>query len=256
MKVLCIGDIYSSEGVEITIKFVEKVRQDYDLIVANGENASSGFGIKPKAADSLFDVGVDVITSGNHIWDKRDIYPYLDSNSRILRPHNFPEQNPGKGYVKLEINGESVLVLNLQGTVFMNQTVDPPFRVAEDIIAEMGCKNVILDFHAEATSEKMALAKFLDGKISIFYGTHTHVQTNDAQILPLGTGYCTDIGMTGPHSGIIGVDKGAVISRFLTSMPHRFQPCNESVMLHGISSELEDGKCKKIDLIKICESDL
>lgn len=251
MKVLCIGDIYSKEGIEVAEHFVRKKRSSYDLIIANGENAASGFGITAKIADSLFSSGVDVITTGNHIWDKRDVYDYLDNNDRILRPHNFPSSNPGKGIVKLKVKDEDVLVINLQGSVFMNANLESAFLVAERIIEQEDCKNIIIDFHAETTSEKLALANFLDGKASLLYGTHTHVQTNDAQILDEGTGFCTDIGMTGPHNGIIGVEKEIIISRFLTSMPRRFTPATEKVMLHGIEAVIEDGKCKKIDLIKL-----
>lgn len=250
MKILCLGDVYAKSGVEAVGQFLRENRGNYDLIVVNAENAADGFGITSDIARFIFRSGADVITTGNHVWNQKDIYEYLDSESRILRPHNFPASNPGRGVVKLSVKGEEVLIVNMQGSVFMHQNLEPAFLVIEKLLEENNCKNVIVDFHAEATSEKMAFAKFLDGRASLVFGTHTHVQTNDAQILPAGTGYCTDIGMCGSQSGIIGVEREIIIKRFLTSLPSRFKPSEGEVYIHGISAVIEDGKCREISLVK------
>lgn len=257
MKVLCLGDIYGSHGREVVEKYILKNSDKYDFVIVNGENAAAGFGITPKIADSLFLAGADVITTGNHIWNKRDILEYLDENKNILRPANFSDHLPGKGISFVEKNGKRLSVINMQGSVFM-QPINPPFNMAEDIIekAKEHSENIIVDFHAEATSEKMAMGYFLDGKASLVYGTHTHVQTNDAQILDGGTGYCTDIGMCGSHAGVIGVKKEIIVSRFVNTMSTKFLSSEGKVMLHGLVAEIEDGKCTKIDLLKVKEGDI
>lgn len=257
MKVLCLGDIYGSHGREAVERYILKNSDEYDFIIVNGENAAAGFGITPKIADSLFLAGADVITTGNHIWNKRDILEYLDDNKYILRPANFSDHLPGKGISFVEKNGKKLSVINMQGSVFM-QPINPPFNMAEDIVnrAKEYSENVIVDFHAEATSEKMAMGYLLDGKASLVYGTHTHVQTNDAQILDGGTGYCTDIGMCGSHSGVIGVKKEIIVSRFVNAMSTKFISSEGKVMLHGLVVEIENGSCTKIDLLKIKEGDI
>lgn len=256
INVLCLGDIYGQEGQEFVEYFIKSNREKYDLIIVNGENSSHGFGITPKIAKSLFEAGADIITTGNHIWNKRDIYDYISEETRLLRPANYPEECPGFGYVLIEVKGEKVLVTNLQGSVFMNNVHLSPFKKIDEIISiHSGVKTIIVDMHAEATSEKMALGKYLDGKVSLFYGTHTHVQTNDAQILENGTGYCTDIGMCGSHSGVIGVNKETIINRFITGMPSRFTPSEGDVFIHGIEATLEAGKCTNINLLKLRRDD-
>ena len=201
------------------------IRDQYNVhaCIANGENAAGGFGLTAQTADEMFATGVDFITSGNHIWDKRDFKTYLDATDRVIRPANYPPAVPGRGYGTFRANGHTVGVLNVMGRTFM-PPVDDPFRCAEDLLEGLRHETpiVIVDIHAEATSEKVAMARFLDGRISAIYGTHTHVQTADEQILPGGTAYITDVGMTGPTEGVIGMEQSAVLDRFLTGMSERF----------------------------------
>ena len=191
--------------------------------IANGENAAAGFGLTAQTAEEMFQTGVDFITSGNHIFDKRDFKTYLDSTDRVIRPANYPPGVPGKGYGSFVADGVTVGVLNIMGRTFM-PPVDDPFRVADPLIEDLRALTpvVIVDVHAEATSEKVALARFLDGRASAIYGTHTHVQTADEQILPGGTAYLSDVGMTGPSDGVIGMEQEAVLDRFLIGMSDRF----------------------------------
>ncbi len=220
MIILAIGDIVGKPGRQAVQAFVPELRQEYgiDLVIANGENAAGGFGLTIGTAQEFLDDGVDVITSGNHIWAQKEIIAYLDENVPILRPLNYPPGVPGRGY--LLKNG--VLVVNLMGRTFMNN-LDCPFRAMDALLAERSSKNkvIIVDFHAEATSEKVAMGHYLDGRVSAVLGTHTHVGTIDTRILSGGTAYVTDIGMTGPDDSIIGDDAEAVIQRFLTMLPHR-----------------------------------
>ena len=251
MLILCLGDISGKGGRNIVKEFLSQEKDKYDLIIVNGENAAGGFGITPKIADELFDLGVDVITTGNHIWNKREVYEYLNKNDRLLRPANYPASNPGKGMVKLQAkNGESVVVINIQGNIFM-PPIELAFPKAADLIAEaqLFSNNIIVDFHAEATSEKYAMGYFLDGKASLVYGTHTHVQTNDPTILPKGTGYLTDIGMCGSHGGIIGMKKESVLPKFISSMPSKFETAEGKERVNGLVAEIKDGRCTKIELI-------
>ncbi|TDT69166.1 hypothetical protein EV215_1508 [Hypnocyclicus thermotrophus] len=216
MKILIIGDIIGKPGRKILYEFLERKKEEYDFIIVNGENSAAGFGITTKIADEFFEYGIDVITSGNHIWDKKEIYKYLDENNALLRPLNYPKSVPGSGYIiKESKNGEKIAVVNLQGRVFM-PLVDSPFEVIENILNEIKKETdiIIVDFHAEATSEKVALGWFLDGKVKAIYGTHTHIQTADNRILSEGTAYITDIGMTGSHDSIIGMTIESVLPKF------------------------------------------
>ncbi len=201
------------------------VREQYNVhaCIANGENAAGGFGLTAQTAEEMFATGVDFITSGNHIWDKRDFRTYLENTDRVIRPANYPPTVPGRGSGTLQVDGVTVGVLNVMGRTFM-PTVDDPFRCADALIDDLRVATpiVIVDVHAEATSEKVALARFLDGRASAIFGTHTHVQTADEQVLPGGTAYITDVGMTGPTEGVIGMEVGAVLDRFLTGMSERF----------------------------------
>lgn len=194
-----------------------------DACIANGENVAGGFGLTAQTAEELFATGVDFITSGNHIYDKRDFRTYLDDSDRVVRPANYPPAAPGRGSGTFRVNGITVGVLNLMGRVFM-PAVDDPFRIARENVDDLRhkAKVIVVDIHAEATSEKVALARFLDGQVSVIYGTHTHVQTSDEQILPGGTAYLTDLGMTGPSDGVIGMDQEAVLERFMTGISERF----------------------------------
>jgi len=204
---------------------VPLVREQYSVhaCIANGENAAGGFGLTAQTAEEMFATGVDFITSGNHIWDKRDFRTYLENSDRVIRPANYPPTVPGRGTGTFHVDGVTVGVLNVMGRTFM-PTVDDPFRCADGLIDDLRVATpiVIVDVHAEATSEKVALARFLDGRASAIFGTHTHVQTADEQVLPGGTAYITDVGMTGPTEGVIGMEVGAVLDRFLTGMSERF----------------------------------
>lgn len=224
-----------------------------DACIANGENVAGGFGLTAQTAEELFAIGVDFITSGNHIYDKRDFRTYLDDTERVIRPANYPPAAPGRGSGTFRVNGTTVGVLNLMGRVFM-PAVDDPFRTARENVDELRhkAKVIVVDIHAEATSEKVALARYLDGEVSVIYGTHTHVQTSDEQILPGGTAYLTDVGMTGPSDGVIGMDQQAVLERFMTGISERF-----SVQKAGprqfcaavVSIDTESGKALEIKRI-------
>ena len=222
---MLIGDVVGSPGREVVKRCVPILREQFsiDACIANGENVAGGFGLTAQTAQELFDNGVDFLTSGNHIFDKREFRPHLDASDRIVRPANYPPGAPGRGSGVLSVNGVQVGVLNLMGRTFM-PPVDDPFRFAKELAQELRRHTpvVVVDMHAEATSEKIAMARFLDGDVSAVYGTHTHVQTADEQILSGGTAYITDVGMTGPTQGVIGMDEGAVLERFLTGFSERF----------------------------------
>jgi hypothetical protein len=227
MNILFVGDIMGEPGRRVLLKHLSKAIQDYhiDAVVGNGENAAGGFGITPDIAEELFDLGLSAITLGNHAWDKREAMEYLQKESRVIRPANYPDGVPGKGTCVIETaQGERLGVLQLMGRVFMPM-VDCPFRVAERELAQLTTQTdyILVDMHAETTSEKMAMGYFLDGKVSAVLGTHTHVQTADEQILPQGTGYLTDVGMTGPVKSVIGMKHNLVIQKFLTQLPRRFE---------------------------------
>ena len=212
-------------GRETLSKHLPLIREQHhvDVVIANGENAAGGFGLTSQTADEMFAAGVDFITSGNHIWDKREFRNALDETDRIIRPANYPPGSPGRGSGIVEVDGVSVGVLNLMGRVFM-PTVDDPFRVAREMVDMLRHQTpvIVVDVHAEATSEKMALARYLDGQVSFVYGSHTHVQTADEQILTGGTAYITDVGMTGPSEGVIGMETSGVLQRFTQAYGERF----------------------------------
>ena len=214
-----------SPGRETLSKHLPLIREQHhvDVVIANGENAAGGFGLTGQTADEMFAAGVDFITSGNHIWDKREFRGALDETDRIIRPANYPPGSPGRGSGIVEVDGVTVGVINVMGRVFM-PTVDDPFRVAREMVDMLReqTKVVVVDVHAEATSEKMALARFLDGSVSFVYGSHTHVQTADEQILSGGTAYITDVGMTGPSDGVIGMETAGVLQRFTQAYGERF----------------------------------
>jgi len=217
--------VVGSPGRETLAKHLPLVREQHhvDVVIANGENAAGGFGLTSQTADEMFAAGVDFITSGNHIWDKREFRGALDETDRIIRPANYPPGSPGRGSGIVEAGGVRVGVLNLMGRVFM-PAVDDPFRVAREMVDMLREQTpvVIVDMHAEATSEKMAMARFLDGSVSFVYGSHTHVQTADEQILSGGTAYITDVGMTGPSDGVIGMETAGVLQRFTQAYGERF----------------------------------
>jgi metallophosphoesterase (TIGR00282 family) len=250
MKILVIGDIVGRPGRQIVHKLLGGLRRQYkiDLVIANGENAAGGFGLSVNTAQELFNDSVDVITSGNHIWAQKDILPCLDAEMPILRPLNYPPDVPGRGWLATG----KVMVVNLIGRTFMND-VDCPFRAMDKLLAESGPRPpvIIVDFHAEATSEKAAMGRYLDGRVSAVLGTHTHVGTIDTQVLPGGTAYVTDIGMTGPSDSIIGDDVESVIKRFLTGMPHRLSVGKGRPVLNAVLVDLDEASGRAAGIERI-----
>jgi len=250
MLILSVGDIVGRPGRRAIQRLLPDLRRQYrlDLVIANAENAAGGIGLTPATAKELLDAGVDVLTSGNHIWAEKEIIPYLDGEMPILRPLNYPPRVPGRGYI---INNQAMIV-NLIGRTFMGNS-DCPFRAMDKLLAEVKPKPpvIMVDFHAEATSEKVALGRYLDGRVSAVLGTHTHVGTIDAQLLSRGTAYVTDIGMTGPSDSIIGDDVDAVIQRFLTMLPHRLSVGKGKAILNAILVGVDEdsGKATSIERI-------
>ena len=245
MNILCIGDTVGKAGRKIVSELLVNLKQEFqaELTIVNAENAAGGAGLTPRIADEMFQSGCDVLTLGDHVWDRQELMEYLNEKSNIVRPANFPEGAPGKGWCIVELpSGKKIGVLNLLGRVFMRYNVDCPFRALQRIIEQIKKETsiVIVDFHAEATSEKIALGFFSDGQVTAVVGTHTHVQTADEKILPNGTAYITDLGMTGPHDSVIGQKKEKIIQRFLTSIPIRFEVAQEDLWLHGVVVELDE----------------
>ncbi len=251
MKILFLGDIVGKEGRSTVENFLPSLAETYspDFIIANAENAAAGIGITPDIADSLLKLGIDLLTLGNHTFAKKEIYDYLNNESRIIRPANYPDSVPGKGHAVIKKNQYELAVINLCGRVFMAE-YDDPFRCAERLIEEIGNKPILVDFHAEATSEKNALGWYLDGKITAMVGTHTHVQTADERILHKGTAYISDVGMCGSRDSIIGMEKEGVLRRFLTLMPERFEPAVGAGIVSGVVITCnEAGKAENIERI-------
>jgi metallophosphoesterase (TIGR00282 family) len=250
MLILAIGDIIGKPGRWAVRELLPRLRQEcgVDLVIANGENAAGGIGLTPDTAQELLAAGVDVLTSGNHIWAQKEIIPYLDGEMPILRPLNYPPGVPGRGYIVR--NG--ALAVNLIGRTFMSN-LDCPFRGMDQLLAELRPKPpvIIVDFHAEATSEKVAMGRYLDGRVSAVLGTHTHVGTIDAQVLPQGTAYVTDIGMTGPMDSIIGDDAEMVLQRFLTALPHRLSVGTGKVMLNAILVKVDDKSGRAVSIERL-----
>jgi len=250
MNILVIGDVIGSPGRHALNTLLPGLRKEYkiDMAIVNAENAAGGIGVTPGAAQEMLEMGADVLTSGNHIWAHKEIIPYLDSEMRILRPLNYPPGVPGHGYV---INSR-VMVVNIIGRTFIGN-FDCPFRAMDKLLAEVKNKPpvIIVDFHAEATSEKVAMGRYLDGRVSAVLGTHTHVGTIDTQILPCDTAYVTDIGMTGPSDSIIGDEIDSVIDRFLTALPHRLTVGRGKVSFTGIFLDIDEttGKARNITRI-------
>jgi metallophosphoesterase (TIGR00282 family) len=244
MRVLFIGDIVGSPGRQIVRdRLADTVAlRGIDLVIANGENSASGFGITPRLADELLGMGIDVLTGGNHSWDRKEILEYIPHQPRLLRPANFPESNPGSGlYIDAAKNGARYAVLNLQGRIFL-PPFDDPFRKADAELAKLPADVafVLVDMHAETTSEKVAMGWYLDGRVTCMVGTHTHVATADEQVLPQGTAYITDVGMTGPHGGVIGMERDAIIKRFLDGLPARFEVAGGEVQMNCVLVETDD----------------
>jgi len=257
MKILMIGDIVGKAGRRAIDQLLEKVVADHkiEFTIANGENAAGGMGVTPAIAIEILDQGVDVLTSGNHIWAKKEIFSFLDEESRLLRPANYPPRVPGRGAGVFHTgDGQKVGILNLEGRIFMKH-LDCPFRVGEREVEILSREthNILVDFHAEATSEKMAMGWFLNGKVSAVLGTHTHVQTSDERILDEGTAYITDVGMTGPLASVIGIRKQVALERLLTQIPWKFDVATEEIELQGVVVDIdsETGRSKNIKRIRI-----
>ncbi len=250
MRVLLVGDIVGKIG-RMTLKFfLPNIINRYkiDAVIANGENSAGGFGITEKTALELFSYGVNVITTGNHVWDKKEALSYIAKESRILRPLNYPSGAPGSGSILFKLNDKrQIAVMCISGRVFMN-TLECPFRAAEketDRLREL-TDIIIIDFHAEATSEKIAFGYYMDGKVSAVIGTHTHVQTADETVLPGGTAYITDVGMTGPLNSVIGIEKEQIIERFLTHLPRKYDVAGGSGILSAVVFEVDDKNGKSV----------
>lgn len=257
MKVLFIGDIVGKVGRNATKALIPTVVNRYkiDLVVANGENAAGGFGITDKIVAEFLSYGVHIITTGNHVWDKKEFIPQISKENFVLRPLNYPRGVPGYGSLLYSLSsGIKVAVINLSGRVFMSP-IDCPFRVGKEEIERLRgqTKIIIIDFHAEATSEKIAFGYFVDGKVSAVIGTHTHVQTADEKILPGGTAYITDVGMTGPSDSVIGIEKEQIIERFLTSMPMRFETATGEGIFSALIIEIneETGKSTAVQRLQL-----
>ncbi len=262
MRILFIGDIFGRPG-RVSVKenlpvFVKE--RPVDLVIANAENAAGGFGLTPAIIDELFDLNIAVLTTGNHVWDKREIIDYFQSANgnphsparRVLRPANYPAGTPGLGMYEGTAGNIEYCVINLQGRVFLPQN-DDPFRVADALIAKTKAKVILVDMHAEATSEKVAMGWYLDGRVTAVLGTHTHIPTADTRVLPGGTAYQTDVGMTGPYDSVIGVQKELVIQRFLTNMPARWESAHGDVQFCGVYMDIDEatGRARGVERIMI-----
>ena len=255
MNILFIGDIVGGPGREATKILLPELKKEYSLqfVIANAENAAGGSGITQRVAQELFDCGVDVITSGDHIWKKREIFEFINQEERILRPLNFPDGAPGRGFGVFKTkDGLKVGVMNVNGRVFM-EALECPFRTSLKAVEALSgqTKVIIVDVHGEATSEKVALGWYLDGKVCAVLGTHTHIQTADERILPQGTAYLTDAGMTGPYDSVIGRRIEDVLERFLTSVPTRFEVAKENIQLHGAVLDIDESSGKARSIVRI-----
>ncbi len=254
MNLLFIGDVVSQSGCNIIRQKLSNLKKEYqvDLVIANGENSAVGNGILPKSADFLFDSGVDIITLGNHTFKRREIYDYLEEHEHIIRPANYPSSVPGKGYCVYDMGRISVAVINLIGQVYLDAN-NCPFQAVDEILKQLDTNIIIVDFHGEATGEKGAMGYYLDGRVSAVLGTHTHVQTADEQILPQGTGFISDVGMTGPIQSILGVAPDCIVRKMTTHLPTRFEVRDTPCMINAVFLQIEEksGHCALIQRLKI-----
>ena len=256
MNVLMVGDVFGDSGRGAVAKLLPRLRQEHaiDFCTVNVENAAGGFGVTPPMARQFLEQGADVMTSGNHIWDKKEIVEYITKENLLLRPANFPAGTPGVGYVTVKAGPHRVAVLNLMGRVFMS-AIDCPFRKADEVLPQLHKETpiVLVDMHCEATSESLAMGWYLDGRVSAVVGTHRHVQTADERVLPGGTAYITDLGLTGPTDGVIGVDRDLIIQRFVSQMPVRFETAKGPAALHGaiIVVDPETGRASDIRRLRV-----
>ncbi len=256
MNILCIGDIVGKPGRNAVIHLLDDLKKEFsiDFVIANAENTAGGSGLTAPLAKEFFQAGCDVLTLGDHVWDQKDFVDYLQQSDSVIRPANFPEGVPGRGWcVKKTRLGQKVGVINLLGRTFMRYQVSCPFRALEQIVQEIKQETfiIIVDMHAETTSEKMAMGHFADGKVSAVFGTHTHIQTADEKILPQGTAYITDLGMTGPYDSVIGQNKEKIIQRFLMSMPIKFEVAKDDVKLHGVVISVDEKTAKANNIARL-----
>ena len=257
MKAIILGDVVGRPGRTVLNELLKRLRDEHEaeFVVANVENAAAGAGIIPRVGEEILQAGVDVMTSGNHVFDKKDALEYIEKNLRLLRPANYPPDSPGRGvWLGSTVSGTPVAVINIQGRVFMPPN-DCPFRTVDRLVTELRSRATVLivDHHAEATSEKVAMGRYLDGRVSVVVGTHTHVQTSDAGLLPRGTAFITDAGMTGPHDSVIGVEAELAIRRMRTGLPVRFETARGGVRIEGalIECDAETGKASSIEAVRV-----
>ena len=256
LKILFIGDIFGGPGRKAVASLLPRLIENgggFDAVIVNGENAAGGKGLTRPVLDAILDLGVDVVTTGNHVWDNREIFRFIDTEPNLVRPANFPNGAPGRGWVvATTASGTRIGVMNIAGQVYMDN-YDNPFHTFDAILPQIQAQTrfILLDFHAEATAEKIAMGWYADGKVSVVVGTHTHVQTADEQILPQGTAYITDVGMTGPHDSVIGMKKEDVLHRFRTMLPRRYQVATGNVILCAVALELDDETGKALSIQRI-----
>ncbi|MHB8110306.1 MAG: TIGR00282 family metallophosphoesterase [Syntrophorhabdaceae bacterium] len=249
--VVFLGDVIGKPGRRAVAEFLPRVHADF--VVINGENLAGGIGITARTAQEMLALGIDALTTGNHVWKKKEIAAYLMEEARVIRPLNYPRGTPGFGYTVLRKNDLSLCIANIEGRIFMN-ALDCPFRSMESFLeSEKVDAPIIVDFHAEATSEKIAMGWYLDGKVAALMGTHTHVQTADNRVLPNGTGYITDVGMTGPADSVIGMDKKGVLERFYTQMPQKFEVGKDDIEVQGVRLVIDKNTKKCLDITRIKE---
>lgn len=252
MRILAVGDIVGESGVKKLKEILPKLKREenIDFVITNGENSAGGMGITEKNFKDILEAGTNVVTMGNHTWGKKDIFKFID-NPKLLRPANYPKGVVGKGLGIYECNGKKIAVINLMGRVDINILTENPFIIAKEMVKELQNKAdiIIIDFHAEATAEKIAMARYLDGKITILFGTHTHVQTGDEQILPEGTAYITDLGMTGPKNSVIGMDIQASIKRFETTLPEKYKLAEGECIFNAVIFDINDNT-NKVEYLK------
>lgn len=256
-RVLCIGDIVGKPGRKAIAEQIPRIKREkeIDVVIANAENVSGGAGLTPKHSQLLLDAGVDVLTCGDHVWDKREMIEHIQGSNNILRPLNFPKGNPGRGYCIIDKDFGKVCIIHLVGRVFMKYLVDSPFIMVDELLANMDEKPpvIIVDMHAEATSEKVAMGWFLDGRVSVVFGTHTHIPTADETILPKGTAYITDVGMTGPYRSVIGRSVDKILKRFVTQMPAFMDVATDDVRMYGFLVDVDTETGRAITATTVLE---
>jgi hypothetical protein len=255
MNILFVGDVFGKPGRDALLRWLPGVRQEraVDFVIANGENAANGAGITSKIATRLLSGGVDVLTTGNHVWRQREVYPFLATDDRIIRPANYPPGAPGRGLtVRPAADGSEVAVINLAGDLYLNSGMSP-FRIVDRLVEEAQhlAETIVVDLHAEATSEKVAMGHYLDGRVTAVVGTHTHVQTNDARVLAGGTAYITDVGMTGPRDSVIGVRTDIILRRFITELPQAFEVAEGPVRLDAVLVQTSAGRADTIEVVDV-----